>query len=245
MFNLVIVDDEYELRNGLRNYFPWEEIGFAVGSVCGSGMAALEYIMHNQVDVLFTDIKMPQMDGIELIEKVKKISPATRSVIISGYRDFEYARKGMALGVSDFIVKPAKYAEIKQVFSQIAKELETREKFVTEPVVESGNRIIDAVLAYLNASYHEASLETAAMQVRLNPYYLSTLFHQITKEKFSACLVRIRMEKATELLSNTHLSIQEIAGKIGYANANSFSRMFRAQYEISPKEYRNLHGPQA
>lgn len=245
MFTLVIVDDEYELRNGLLNYFPWEEIGFTVVAACGSGSEALEYIRHNQVDVLFTDIKMPQMDGIGLIERVKEISSTTRSVIISGYRDFEYARKGMALGVRDFIVKPAKYAEIKQVFSQIAEELAIQQKGISEPVAETGNRIINAVLTYLNANFAEASLETAALQVRLNPYYLSTLFHQITKEKFSACLVRIRMGKATELLSNTLLPIQEIAGKIGYSNANSFSRMFRAQYDINPKEYRNLHGPQA
>ncbi len=241
MLDLVIVDDEYEIRNGLQNYFPWGELGFVVRGVFANGTDALDFITGNEVDVILTDIKMPGISGLDLIQELIDTKPTLRCVVISGFRDFEYAKRCMALGVKDYIVKPTKYEELKQVFTKIAEELNSIKTTADSTLNQegSGNKVIGQVKKYITQNLRNASLESAAYHVGLNPYYLSSLFHQQTNEKFYDYLLRIRMETAKDLLIGGPLPIQEISRRTGYMNANSFSRAFRIFYGTSPKEFRN------
>jgi len=261
MHSLVIVDDEFEIRNGLNNYFPWEELGFHVSGVFADGEAAIAHISHTSVDVLLTDIRMPRMDGLELIRRIRQISPKTICLILSGHKDFEYARQGIDLGVRHFIVKPTKYGQLAEIFTSVGAELSAREfsEEKEQPVSPSdrttrltGNEriagteeqslIIGAVKRYIDTHLAEVTLERAADSVRLNPNYLSTYFHTHTKQLFGEYLATRRMLEARRLLLETTMRINEIADAVGYSNATSFSRAFRLQHGISPKDWRVRNG---
>lgn len=124
MYQMIVVDDEAELREGISNYFPWESLNIRVTGIFENGRTAFAYLKAHPVDIVLTDIRMPFIDGLELIEKAKSVSPSTCYVILSGYREFEYAKKGLLLGVKDYILKPTKYSQIYEVFSRITAELD-------------------------------------------------------------------------------------------------------------------------
>lgn len=250
MYRLVIVDDEYEIRMGLSNYVPWDEMGFLVVGVFGDAASALKYLETDQIDVLLTDIRMPIMDGLELIREVKKVSPATICLILSGYKDFEYAREGIALGVRQFIVKPTKYSQLSEIFSTLKKELDgTAYRLERIPNLSSDNHdtlqqalIIEAVKSYVQKNLKTANLDGAALVAKLNPNYLSTFFHVHSGVRFGDYVAMCRIEEACRLLVETSMRINEIAYEIGYTNPTSFSRAFKISQGISPKQWRILYG---
>jgi len=232
MLSLIIVDDEFEIRNGLKNYCPWDDFGISLLEVFDNGTDALKFIMGNNVDIVLTDIKMPGMDGLEFVERTLEKKPKTKFVIISGFKNFEYAKKCMSFGIRDYLLKPTKFAELKQVFLRIVGEINEDKSF-------DGNSLIERVKKYVTSNIKEASLEKAASHVRLNPYYLSTLFHQETGVKFFDYLFKTKMTKAQQLLANSTLSIKEISNSIGYTNSTSFSRAFKLYTGTNPNEFRN------
>ena len=237
MVKVYLVEDEIIIRQSIKNSIDWEKEGYEFVGDASDGELALPVILKEKPDILITDIRMPFMDGLELIERVKAIAPSACYVILSGYREFEYAKRGMTLGVKDYIVKPTKYSQIYEVFSRITAELDMRTG--TEGEVEDAEySIITSIKRYIRTHYAEATLERVADYVHLNPYYLSTFFKQQTGEKFSDYVVRVKMETAATLLERSEQSIKDIGAAVGYTNPNSFTRAFRQFYNCNPKDYR-------
>jgi two-component system response regulator YesN len=128
VYKLLIVDDERLIRQGLKNVIPWQDMGFVVIGEAADGKAALELAREKRPDVMLTDIRMPDMTGLELISVLQGEFPALRSVVISGYNDFDYAHIALRLHVEDYILKPIEPMEIKRVFTRIKSSLDTAVK---------------------------------------------------------------------------------------------------------------------
>ena len=210
---MIIVDDEAELREGISNYFPWESLNIHVAGIFENGKTALAYMKTHGVDIMLTDIRMPFMDGLELIERAKAVSPQTAYVILSGYREFEYAKKGLLLGVKDYILKPTKYSQIYEVFSRITAELDhaSAGRRREEKMPDAETSVISGVKKYVRTNYAHVTLDGVAEYVHLNPYYLSTCFKQQTGEKFSDYVLRVRMEAAAALIERGGQSVKGLA----------------------------------
>ena len=99
MYQLVIVEDDYQIRNGLSRFFPWQQLGFQMAGSFENGKDALEFLRQNRIDVVLTDIRMPVMDGLTLAETLKREDICVTIVVISAYRDFDYARRAVNLGI--------------------------------------------------------------------------------------------------------------------------------------------------
>ena len=106
MYTLIIVDDDELIRKGLEKVIQWEKMGFSVAGTFKGAVDALEYLKSNTTDVILTDIRMPHMTGLELIDEAKKIRKDIKSVIISGYGEFELAKKALLLKVEDYLLNP-------------------------------------------------------------------------------------------------------------------------------------------
>ncbi|GLX69706.1 response regulator transcription factor [Paenibacillus glycanilyticus] len=243
MYNLLITDDESEIRNGLSNYFPWHEFGYRVVGQASDGEEALAFIAGQPVDVLLCDIRMPALTGIEVAERLFRQQSEVKVVLLSGFREFEYAQSAMQYGVRRYLTKPTKYAEIAEVFGQLRNELDQTKQLPAVPAlapdIPSGDQTIEKVKAYLHDHLASATLESAARHVFLNPYYLSKYFKTKTGENFSDFLTKLRMDKAAELLRATGSKTYEISEAVGYSNAKNFTRMFRSYFGVTPREYRN------
>lgn len=150
MYSVLIVDDEYYIRSGIKNRLDWEGLNLRLVGECENGLAALDFIRENVVNILLTDIRMPEMDGLKLIAAAKQIQPRLRCVILSGYDDFAYAQTAIRLGVSDFIQKPVDEEELAATFRRILGELAADEAH------EPSNGMMEAALnKHLN---HQKSL---------------------------------------------------------------------------------------
>lgn len=132
MLKLIIVEDEDLLREGLSTCIDWNELGYELVGTAEDGVMALELISEINPDIIISDIKMPHMNGLELAEYVNENFPSIRMVIISGYDDFEYAKKAITVGVCEYILKPINLDELycvmkklrENVICQIEKERE-------------------------------------------------------------------------------------------------------------------------
>lgn len=127
---VLLVDDEKLERVLIRNGFDWESNGFEIVGEAGTGEEALEYMMHKKPQLVLTDISMPHMDGLELSEQILKISPDCHIIIVTGYREFDYARRALKIGVEDFLLKPVNINEISELANKIKVKIKQEEKQV-------------------------------------------------------------------------------------------------------------------
>ncbi len=112
MCRVLIVDDENLIVEGLKAIIPWKELGVKEIFTANDGEEALEVFDKNKIDILISDISMPKMNGLELIKNVKSISSSTKSIILSGYDDFAYAKEAIYLGIENYILKPINEEEL-------------------------------------------------------------------------------------------------------------------------------------
>lgn len=123
MYRVLIVDDEKIERTGIRFLLGQLDQEFEISEAV-NGREALEWLRNQEADILMTDVKMPFMNGIELLEQVSRLYPGMKKMVFSGYGEFEYARQAMRLGVAEYILKPVDPAEFKTAMAKILKSLE-------------------------------------------------------------------------------------------------------------------------
>ncbi|NOU74500.1 response regulator [Paenibacillus sp. LMG 31458] len=129
MTKLLLVEDEFLVRLGLKTFIPWEEFGFELIGEAVDGLDALTILSEKPCDLLITDISMPNMDGISLMERVKELYPHIKVLILSNYNDFGYVRRALQLGASDYILKLTMQPDDLQTkLQQIRVEIEDERK---------------------------------------------------------------------------------------------------------------------
>lgn len=126
MIKVMLLDDElWELR-GLKNMLPWEKYGFTVLYALGNPLEALEILQKESIDVLVSDIRMPALDGISLIKKMREMSLDTEVVFVSGYAEFEYAQEALRAGAYDYLLKPVDLELTGSLLARLKKHLEAK-----------------------------------------------------------------------------------------------------------------------
>lgn len=262
MYKVVIVDDEPIIVEGLTRSIPWEKWNCKVVATGYSGMEGIELIEKEKPDILFSDIRMPRLDGLTMIAAVKSQYPQMEITILTGFSDFEYAREAIRIGVTRFLVKPSKMDELEEAVAVMVKNLKDREQeepvqkdvdaSITETeiaetlVAEEGEEsaassfIVNNALKYMEENFKEKlKLQDVAEQVYVSQWHLSKLLNRYKGQSFSDLLNNIRIEKAKELLKDPALRIGDIADMVGFLDMAHFSRVFKKQTGISANEYRN------
>ena len=123
MYTAVIVDDELKICQLIRCLGDWEKLGIEIIDICQDGEAAVESILRNRPDIVLTDIRMPVYDGLEIISQVRERELDTFFIVISGYRQFEYARQALKYGVVDFLVKPIDQDDLNAALRKAVEEI--------------------------------------------------------------------------------------------------------------------------
>ena len=215
---------------------------------------ALARAMEPDVALLVCDIRIPGGTGLDLIGELRKRNRNPAVVLVSGYAEFEYARQALALGVTEYLLKPV---ERDQLIEAVEKGLAARERqrklSLAERMVDDrlldlelhspANPAIRRVLEYVGAHLEEPiGLKEAAALAHMNASYFSVLFKEQCGMTFSEYLTRRRVAKAKELLLATDLPVEEIAAKVGYRTAKHFVAVFKEQTGMSPARYRKWAG---
>ncbi|GAF11449.1 DNA-binding response regulator, AraC family [Bacillus sp. JCM 19045] len=122
MYKVLIVDDESAVREGLRAIIPWEEYGFEVTELAKDGQEAL-HLCHNQsFDLLLSDIRMGQMDGLQLIKAIRTFDNRLHCLILTGYADFDYAKQAIQYQVAGYLLKPLEEENLIPFLKEIKKK---------------------------------------------------------------------------------------------------------------------------
>lgn len=124
MHKVFLVDDEPFILEGLASLLDWEEYGLVLSGRASDGLEAFEILRHAEVDILITDIMMRDMNGLELIERLKPLYPRMKFIILSGYNEFDYVKQGMQLGIENYLLKPVNIQELTETIERTVRTIE-------------------------------------------------------------------------------------------------------------------------
>lgn len=242
----------------------WEKWNCLVAGTAGDGKDGMTLIREKRPDIVITDINMPKMDGLKMIAGLKSEFPDMQLIILTGYREFEYARQAIELGVSRFLLKPSKMSELEEAIETVtgrldqmrmpamgfaAKDAEALEnaeiqtETETEENSEANSFIVNNALEYIRSNSQEKlRLSDVADQVYVSQWHLSKLLNKHTGKTFSDLLNGARMDRSKELLKDPALRICDVAEMVGFQDLAHFSRVFKKMEGMSAGEYRNTHG---
>lgn len=197
---------------------------------------ALEEIEKKKPDILFTDIRMPGYNGLELLELLRKKELDTKVVLISGYAEFEYAQSAIRNGAYDYLLKPIDQDKLQTVLERILGDGSTESGNVQELVAPSTIRkIMDEIKEHYTENI---TLTGLAEKYSISVSYLSELLKEHLQLSFSEYISSKRIQKAKELLADDSLSIEQIAEQTGYNDYFYFTKVFKKNTGISPSKYR-------
>lgn len=211
---------------------------------------AIERIDHEKIHVLITDIRMPEVSGLELLKKLKEKAKDPVVIVISAYSEFEYAHEALELGVVNYLLKPIAKEKLMEAIEKAIEIEKQREKtgmfnkIVDDKLLEMQqlskyNRAVKEAMDYIDQHYDvELTLKEVAKQVHLNASYLSALFKEELQVTFSEYVTRKRMQEAKKLLLSTDLTIAEIAEKSGYQTSKYFIKLFKQFENMTPNSFR-------
>ena len=244
-YTVIVAEDEELLLNNLVQKIQKADPDFQVAGTAQTGDQALALIEQLSPDLVVTDIRMPVMDGITLLSRVREQFPFTKFIITSGFSDFEYARKAITLKVSDYRLKPVDPDELKETLTKIKKEFQIagndyEEIFNAQAAALTPSQIADLLKDFIVNNYSEdINLNLIADNLNYSPSYLTKIFCQVYDCTPSRYLINLRMSHAQRLLLHEPgLSIKQIGEMCGYHDQGYFSRIFKKYTGKSPLEFR-------
>lgn len=195
VYKVIIADDELQIRTGLRSIVPWASLGFVVVGCYADGESVLEHMNREPADLLLMDVCMPRFSGLDVVRQARQNGWQCVCVLISGYQEFDFARQAVSLGVTEYLLKPTRLQELKQVLKRVTLELEKmRSRSLRE--AGEGHRISELIhmlsSQFLNDLYMGVYWEEKAILAQMSRIY------GLSEER-RVLLTEWRMERNEEL----------------------------------------------
>lgn len=243
---ILIVEDEAATRRGLISVIKkMDRDSYVLVGEADNGAGGMRMIYDLKPDVVITDICMPRVNGLDMIQNACESSPDTSYIILSGYADFQYAQKAIHLPVVEYLLKPITRQQLQATLDELNDRLqEKRQRFSEkrgeeeQACVDFHSEVVSRLVETIRKDYAQRLyLENFARRMRLTPEYLGAMFARETGKSFSSFLRDVRMEHARELLLNSDCKIYEIAFKVGYPDPKYFCKIFKEYTGVSAKSY--------
>lgn len=254
-YSVYLVDNELWAIVYLKEMLAWEEHGFHLIGESTNSVKALEEILALKPDVVFTDIRMPELTGLQLMQKAGEAGATCKFVILSGFAEFFYAQEAVRLGAFDYCLKPLSPEDGNEVLKKLAKVLSEKATLhslpassaaaaapaseISAPEAPSDNETFNQIVAYIQDHYQEKlRLKDIAQHFFLSAGYCSVLFSRYLNMTFPEFLTDIRIKKACQLLDATTNSTEVIAGEVGIEDYFYFNKVFKKLTGMTPRQYR-------
>ena len=256
MNKVLVVEDEEIIRKGLLFTVDWLRAGCVVVGEAADGNEGLAKIAALQPDIVITDVKMPFKDGLEMLEE----SIGTfhyEAIILSGYGEFEYAQKAIALGVTDYLLKPIDFDQLYLVLAKAGEKLTAARKLrayqrqhegesAFDGILDEGamlhcrNEQVQKLIDHIRLHYPEKiSLGELSEEYGFSSTYLNTKFKQETNYTFNDFLNRYRILQAVDLLRQNRLKVYEVAEAVGFQDYKYFNQVFKKYVGQAPGKFIN------
>lgn len=229
---ILIVDDDEDIRSELRDLLEGYDVLEA-----SSGEAALGLLKRaNEIGLVIMDVMMPGISGLDALTEIKKRDPGVRIVILTGHSSKDVAIEALRGHADDYIEKPLNIEKIKEVAD---KYLGIRGGEDNISVLDAKSKVEKVRFFVERNCFKKTTLEDAAKSVCLSPKYLSRIFKQYTGDGFSDYKLRLKINKAKDLMAKSSLNVNQVSDKLGYENTESFIRQFKKLTGKTPTAYRN------
>lgn len=240
---IVIVEDEFQIRHGMIHTLAWSEHGCQVVGEAADGVAGCEVIDRLRPDIVISDIKMPRMNGLEMIEKTIGVC-GYAAVLLTGYSEFEYARKACRIGVCEYLLKPVDEDELFSVIEMIrtkraspAGSADRQDELIYFDHEHVSPMVLRAV-AYIEHHYNERfSQNDLAVKLNMGTSTLTSAFKEETGYTLHEYITRYRMVRAVQMLKKREMRIYEIGRAVGIPNYRYFCGIFRKYFSCAPSDY--------
>jgi len=239
LIRVLIVEDEPPSLRRIVRMIEQSGMGFEVAATASDGEQALECLAQTPgIDAVFTDIRMPVMDGLQLMDAVRERYPACLIVVISGYQEYAYFSRALRAQASDYLLKPLSKQDLESLLGRLRAALGKSPKAQIE-TQKSVAGVPSEVERYLRAHYAEhISLQMLGTVFGYVPSYVSLLFRKAYGVSPAEYLTRIRLDEAKRLLrQNPELLIREVAESVGFKSPYHFSRVFKKHEGVWPTKY--------
>ncbi len=249
MYKVVVVEDEKLVRQGIILSTNWSAIDCMVVGEAENGEEGISVIQKCTPDIVVTDICMPVMTGIEMVEKLREDGSVPFVIFLTAYDDFSYAQQAIRLDVCDYILKPFKDGELE---NSILKLIEKNKKEVkagteTDSVLQlkkgDKSKYLAEALSYIDEHYKDPdiSVQKVADSMGISGGHLSHLFRKETNFTMMNYVVNCRIRAAKGLLKDYRYKIYEVAEQVGYRDITYFSAIFKKHVGVSPSEYQDRY----
>lgn len=189
MYKVLIADDEINILEGIASLVNWENCGATLIKKAHNGRIAFDFIQENPPDIVISDIKMPGLSGVELIEKVHSIFPHIKFIILSGYDEFEYAKKVMQYNVKYYLLKPSNESKIEEALKNVIDELnKVKEK---EQVVTSIKKNLQDVMPKAKEQFLKEFITNKKCGIPEWEYFSQLFEIKVTSQKFKLVVLEI------------------------------------------------------
>lgn len=242
MYKVIIIDDNRLTADSLGQLPIWETMGCQIAGIYYDGLTGKNAILKEQPEIILSDIHLPGMSGLEMMQLVKEALPETKVIFMSAYDDFSYIYGAMRLKAEDYLLKPFLPDDLKKVVEGV---LQSMKACPASPAEEECGVVktifIQPVLDYISEhSGEHITAEDTAAAFYMSVSKLNKLLQQHTGCGFRELLIQARMECAKKLLLDVHYTVENVATLVGYKNYVSFYRAFTREFGISPSEYKSM-----
>jgi len=204
MYKAILVDDEPRILNGLHEIVRWEDYGIEIAGQANNGQDALRMIENGGISIVITDIRMPEMDGLELIRQIRQQERAIKTIILSGYDDFNYVKEAAKLGIENYLLKPVVRDELSSTLFDIIHKM----KQETEQQIElrSSAMILrnNILNRWLTGTITRMNLTERADLLQID----------LTSQNYMVCLFKILFEDDHESRDLTNYAFENICNEL-------------------------------
>ena len=247
MLKVLIVEDEEMIRKGIVLTVDWAALDCVVVGEASNGIEGLEAAKRLEPTLIITDLKMPKMDGIEMLRTLRCQGCNAYVIILTAYDDFSYAQSALRLGAVDFLLKPFHDGDLERAVAALRDRIGSaagpREAESPLPGLKKGDKskyVLEA-MDYIGEHYNDPSISIAAIaqHLGLSEGHLSHTFKKETDYTLLNYLTRYRVHKAMELLRDCRVKVYEVAELVGYRDITHFSATFKKLAGMTPSEYQD------
>ena len=245
MLKVLVVEDEEMIRKGIVLAVDWAALDCVVVGEAADGLQALKAVERYDPSLIITDLKMPNMDGIQMMEALRARGSRAYVIILTAYDSFTYARSALRLGAVDFLLKPFHDGELEAAVIKLRRRMEAEGSGTAPALPErkkgDKSKYVLQAMDYIGQHYGDQNISVGeiAQHLGLSESHLSHLFRKETDYTLLNYLPRYRIHKAMELLRDCRTKVYEVAERVGYRDITYFSATFKKVTGMSPSEFQD------